>query len=116
MKNFIVLIAIALATVHTTYSCICSQAKSGEEVCGSNGETYSSECLLSCESFYRGKDQPCVTKVSDGKCGPSPCVCNDTCDYVCASNKQTYGNECTLKCAQKLNPDIAKVKNGQCDV
>lgn len=114
MKHFIVLIGIALATVHTVHSCQCSKPKDDEKVCGSDGETYGSKCLVTCLTFYASKSDPCITRVSDGECGPSPCTCSDTCDYVCGSDGETYGNECTLKCAQQLNPNLSKAKDGHC--
>lgn len=114
MKSLIILIGITLASVHTVYSCRCVEPKPGDEVCGSDGKTYSSNCYIFCSGLYKNESEPCVTKVSDGECGPSPCTCTDTCSYICASNGQTYGNECTLKCAQKSDPNLTKVKDGRC--
>lgn len=115
MKNLIVIIGIAIAVVHTVYSCKCIMPKSGDEVCGSDGVTYDSSCILFCAGFYRNQTEPCLTTVSNGKCNTSPCICTDTCNYVCGSNGETYGNDCTLKCAQKFNSTLTKVKDGKCD-
>lgn len=101
--------------VNLAMSCQCVQPKEGDEICGSDGETYRSDCYLFCFGLYRSNSQPCLTKISDGKCEASKCVCKETCSYVCGSNGQTYGNDCTLKCAQKLNPKLTKVKNGKCE-
>lgn len=115
MKYFIVIIGIALAMVHSSYSCSCAKPKQDEEVCGSDGTNYESGCLLYCFALYRKASESCLTEVSKGKCALPECICTDTCNHVCASNGQTYGNDCTLKCAQKLNPNLTKVKNGKCD-
>lgn len=113
MKNFIVTIGIALAMVNSAYSCKCVEPKPGQEVCGSDGKTYDSNCYLFCTGLHRNENESCLTKVSDGKCA-SECICNDACSHVCGSNGQTYGNDCTLKCAQSINPEIKKVKDGKC--
>lgn len=69
MKSLIFIILIALAVAKPTYSCICVPPKSGEEVCGSDGKTYLSGCVLSCTEFENVNfGRPTVTKVKDGKC------------------------------------------------
>lgn len=115
MKNLIVIFGVALAVIQTVQCCQCIPPRLGSQVCGSDGKTYRSDCLLFCERIYKTEKQPCLTKVSNGECDPSPCICSDRCSYVCASDGQTYGNDCTLKCAQQFNSTLTKVKDGKCN-
>lgn len=114
MKNLFVIVGIALAVVHSTYSCKCVAPGENDAVCGSDGKTYDSGCHMFCEGLYRNESESCLTEVHKGACSSPECVCSDTCSFVCASNGQTYGNDCTLKCAQNTDPSITKVKDGKC--
>lgn len=114
MKNFIVIIGIALATVHSTYCCKCVAPGENDQVCASDGKTRDSSCLLFCEGLYRNETEPCLTEVHSGACSSTECICTDTCAYVCGSNGQSYGNDCTLECAKQFDPNLEKVKNGRC--
>lgn len=114
VKSVILIIGITLAFANLAYSCKCTKPKPGEEVCGSDGETYQNNCHLTCISMDKYEINQCLTKVSDGVCGSSPCICNEPCKYVCGSNGQTYGNDCTLDCVKKQNPTLTKAKDGMC--
>lgn len=115
MKKSIIVIGIALAMAQSTYCCSCVPPKQGEEVCGSDGNSYDSGCFLFCSGFYRNESEPCLTEVHKGRCkGGHKCVCNQPCAYVCGSDGQSYGNDCTLNCARKFNKHLKKVKNGRC--
>lgn len=116
MKNLIAIIGIALAIIQSADCCSCITPKAGDEVCGSDGNTWVSGCLLFCTAFYRDKNESCLTEVYKGICKGPKRICNEPCNYVCASNGQSYGNDCTLKSAQKINPKLKKVKNGKCGV
>lgn len=115
-KSVIVTIGIIVAITKSVNSCGCSPPEPGEEICGSDGRTYSSRCILNCETIYRAHIGECLSKVAGGECGPTPCTCADPCKFVCASNGQTYGNDCILKCVQQQDPTITKVKNGICKI
>lgn len=113
--NLIVLIGIFMAIIGIAFGCSCSQPKPKDVICVSDGETWSSNCTLFCTNFYRNKTtQPCLSWINDGKCGPSPCICKDTCKYVCGSDGITYGNDCILKCAQRRNPKLKKIADNKC--
>lgn len=95
-----------------------------EPVCGSNGDTYPNECLLTladCESSEQ------ITKVHDGVCEsattPLPTnnssACPDVCpaiyNPVCASNGLTYSNACFLGIAScQMGGGITQVSDGPC--
>lgn len=114
VKLVILIIGITLALADLAHSCRCSKPNPGEEICGSDGETYQNDCHLYCISTDKTESDPCLTKVSDGICGSSPCTCKDTCQFVCGSNGRTYGNDCTLECAKKQDPTLTKAKDGRC--
>lgn len=115
MRNLIVIIGVIVAITNSVYSCKCVAPKPGDEVCGSDGKTYDSKCVLFCSGLYKKETEPCVTKVSNGPCGSTPCICTDVCKHVCGSDGEDYGNDCTLECAQKLNPNLTKAKDGRCN-
>lgn len=114
MKNFLGVVGVILAIIRLSNCCSCIEPNAGEEVCGSDGNTYQSPCILFCSGFYRNASEPCLTEVHKGPCKGPKCVCKDTCKYVCASNGQSFGNDCTLRRAQKYKPKLKKVKDGRC--
>lgn len=109
----IVTAGIILAISYSGLACKCSPPKEGQEVCGSDGQTYGNDCLLFCASIAPNRVD-CLKKVSNGTCCSSSCTCFDPCNDVCGSDGQTYGNECLLKCAQLQNPQLTKVCDGKC--
>lgn len=114
IKYSMVVIGIFLVIAGTAYGCSCIQPKPKDAICVSDGKTWGSNCTLFCTNLYRNETQPCLSWVHDGKCGPSPCICKDTCKYVCGSNGITYGNDCILKCAQRKNPKLKKIADHKC--
>ncbi|XP_064122459.1 serine protease inhibitor dipetalogastin-like [Macrobrachium nipponense] len=83
-------------------------------VCGSDGQTYASECTLNgakCED-------PSLTLVSNGPCGTEETKCPQLCpaNYapVCGNNGETYSNDCTLNTAACKTPSLRKVSDGAC--
>ncbi|XP_009979919.1 PREDICTED: ovomucoid-like [Tauraco erythrolophus] len=99
-------------------------------VCGTDGVTYSNECLLCAYSLEYGTN---VSKDHDGKCKediPVDCsrysnttneegkvifLCNKALTPVCGTDGVTYDNECTL-CAHNAKPGTAvgKKYDGEC--
>jgi len=95
-------------------------------VCGSNGVTYTNECLLKLNTC---ENDIFVTKEHDGRCNsegktsknigeiakPCPLFCNGMEMEVCGSDGVNYKNECILlkkSCMQNLG--IKKVHDGPC--
>lgn len=58
-------------------------------VCGSNGITYSNECMLNADSFERNLD---ITKLHDGECDAEH------------TDEQVSAQECSLMCTREFNP------------
>ncbi|KAK3858551.1 hypothetical protein Pcinc_035266 [Petrolisthes cinctipes] len=84
-------------------------------VCGSDGRTYGSDCVLRMASCQ----DPTITKAFNGECGtplrPCPDVCSSFFAPVCASDGVTYTNDCVLKATTCRNPSITYVSSGSCD-
>merc|ERR1711937_587969 len=58
-------------------------------VCGSNGVTYSNECMMKVDSMERNLD---ITKLHDGECDAEH------------TDDQVPVQECSLMCTRELNP------------
>lgn len=112
--SYLIVTTLISLSVHFSYACSCLKPKKGEKVCGSDGTTYLSDCLLFCSGFDPKPNEACLTQVHKGDCSSKPCICKGTCEYVCGSDGQSYGNDCTLQCAQRSNRCLRKVKDGKC--
>lgn len=108
---------------NTTQQVDCS---AGECVCGTDGNTYQTNCTFSCAQAAN----PDLEEAYDGPC-KHICLCpripadgeatdanlkldcsTGTC--VCGSDGNTYQTECSLICARATNPDLEVAYNGPC--
>lgn len=111
MKYTLAIICIYLAV---TYACKCRKPEKGDEVCGSDGIDYNSECHLFCARHGKDPAGPCLRQVSVGNCTETSCRCSDPCKPLCGTNGIEYGNDCLLECDQKQNPELKKAYEGSC--
>jgi len=104
MKFFIALALIIVAT--EAKRCLFRCNKMLAPVCGSNGKTYSNECVMrvaACEQ------KEAIISVHSGECktvnGKNCFIpCNRMLKPVCGSDGKRYSNECTMRvaaCEQK---------------
>ena len=82
-------------------------------VCGSNGVTYSNQCLLTVEACTTKAD---IMVAHDGPCAaPCPEACTAQYSPVCGANGRTFSNVCNLNLeACKLKTPISVAHEGEC--
>ncbi|XP_027209867.1 four-domain proteases inhibitor [Penaeus vannamei] len=82
-------------------------------VCGSDGQTYPSQCNLEAAACRNRR----LRAVSQGECAPSqncPTACPFNYDPVCGSNGKTYSNECALEAEKCSVRGLTLRHRGEC--
>merc|ERR1739847_21703 len=111
MKTMLLTLAVQGAVVKKSCGVMCDRMAA--RVCGSDGITYSSKCMMKMAACESEKD---VSVVHSGPCEPKcPKYCNRMYSPVCATNGKTYDNECELrKKACHSDDDIQLAHDGKC--
>nr|O96790.2 RecName: Full=Serine protease inhibitor dipetalogastin; Short=Dipetalin; Flags: Precursor [Dipetalogaster maximus] len=96
--------------------CECPRAL--HRVCGSDGNTYSNPCMLTCAKH---EGNPDLVQVHEGPCDEhdhdfeDTCQCDDTFQPVCGDDEITYRNLCHLECATfTTSPGVEVKHEGEC--
>jgi len=82
-------------------------------VCGSDGESYSSDCDL----VKAACSDPTITMVHRGRCTNGDCGrrrCGKILAPVCGSDGESYDSDCFLAKAACRDPTITMVHRGRC--
>lgn len=110
-------VSAIICTAQALPPCTCT--RNYLPICGSNGETYSNQCLLDCARYNTHQD---ITVVKQGPCEGEQqavvvgeeCVCPFNYLPVCGSDGSTYPNQCSLDCKKKHFPGLALRHAGAC--
>ncbi|KAJ8712520.1 hypothetical protein PYW07_005362 [Mythimna separata] len=95
----------------------CTCTRNYLPICGSDGETYSNQCLLDCANYNTHKN---IVAVKEGPCdGNLPvveleCICPFNYLPVCGTDGVTYSNQCGLNCQKQRNAGLEVKHMGQC--
>ncbi|CAG9788888.1 unnamed protein product [Diatraea saccharalis] len=92
----VLLVAVAFKNCNALPPCVC--AKNYRPVCGSDGNTYSNECMMNCAS-YNTKSNIEMSKT--GPCNEEAqnlCICTMEYRPVCGDDGKDYFNSCEAGC------------------
>ncbi|XP_031623996.1 serine protease inhibitor dipetalogastin-like [Contarinia nasturtii] len=109
------------AAMLSPINCICHF--NYKPVCGTDGNTYSNECVLRCNKKHNSN----LEVKHQGRCGgvisnkyqqipllEELCICPTLYAPVCGSNGKTYSNRCLLNCAQGRTSNLSLKHFGAC--
>lgn len=98
----------------------CKCVRNYQPVCGTDGKTYTNECMLNCEKRNQIVDLKYI-----GVCGnenqilsiqstEEGCPCTFIYEPICGSDGKTYSNQCRFNCAKKFNRALEVISRGEC--
>lgn len=89
------------------YHIPCNCSVTYEPVCGSDGVSYSNECVMHCVSMdHVSQGRPLVHRQHLGICRIFSCNCLPTVDPVCGTSNHPYTNDCYRVCVNSYRTDI----------
>lgn len=106
-------------------TCVSACPENYKPLCGSDGKTYSNECMFEYTKCSSGSTT--LTVASEGECGSASSsssgsdaacaqefACLSVIEYVCGSDGKTYNNACELKKAKCQNASLTQKSTGEC--
>ncbi|XP_017768804.1 PREDICTED: serine protease inhibitor dipetalogastin-like [Nicrophorus vespilloides] len=111
--NFkLVAILAFLASASAFFPCQCPFEHN--PVCGSDGKSYASKCVLNCASRKSDGLTLAYESVCTDNVDSVICICPNVFAPVCGSDGKNYLNACQLKCNVLEHPDLTAVSRGKC--
>ncbi|XP_075980133.1 thrombin inhibitor rhodniin-like isoform X2 [Anticarsia gemmatalis] len=117
LKFALLIISAQIFVTLARHPCVCT--REFRPVCGSDGVTYPTRCVLGCKAYETGRQ---ISVQREGPCEGSirrpratDCICTLEYSPVCGNDGKTYPNRCSLLCDKKSNPRLEVARAGPCE-